>query len=176
MHEKIKQLQQGKIWGAFNIAIRFLLIFCSIASVVLIFSAVIARYVFHRDIYGIEEIILTIAFWLYFAGSVSGSMEDSHIKADILDVYVSNHRVKYLLKAVAKLVEVIVYIVFSKWAINLFMLNLQRMPRTTGLKIPLVAAQVPIAAGFVLMTLFAFYYGLLYLTQVKQEKPLKGEG
>ncbi len=164
MYEKLEKFKDGAIWKIIQKIVNFLMICCGISVVVLIFSAVIARYFFKTDIYGVEEIILTVAFWLYFAGSINGSMEDSHIKADLMDVYITNHRIKYIIKSFAKLIESVVYLVVSGWAINLFAMNLERMPRTTGLKIPIALAQFPIAAGFVFMVLFALYYCLLYFS------------
>ena len=37
------------------------------------------RYVFASEFYGAEELILAIAFWMYFIGAYIATHEDSHI-------------------------------------------------------------------------------------------------
>ena len=41
------------------------------------------RYVFASEFYGAEELILAIAFWMYFIGAYIATHEDSHISADL---------------------------------------------------------------------------------------------
>ncbi|MEG0378035.1 MAG: TRAP transporter small permease subunit [Eubacterium sp.] len=165
MFEKLMSFQDSLFWRGIKFVQNILLSVCSLAAVFAIFLTVVMRYIFSSDLYGMEEIILVIAFWLYFVGGSRGSLEDTHIKADLVDVFVKNTRVMYLIKGFAKLVETVVYLLFSKWAISLFFLNLSRMPKTPGLKIPYVVSQFPIALGFVLMCFFAGYYCLLFFSK-----------
>ena len=174
MYEKLLLCQESKLWNAFMFIVKLFSILSGAGACLLIFSAAVARYIFHSDIYGVEEVILALAFWLYFWGAVRGSSEDSHIKADLLDVYLTNHRVKYLIKTFAKVIEFAVYCFFSKWAVDLIITNIERMPRTTGLKIPFLVAQAPIAIGIILMAVLAFYYIALYLSYSMKNVPRVG--
>ena len=77
------------------------------------------------------------------------------------------------LKALAKLVEGVIFSVSAVLSFNLVLLNLDRMPRTVALKIPLIVAQIPIAIGFAGMAFFAFYYALFFITDTEGNGEMK---
>ncbi len=158
MYEKVKNFQNSKFWKLGEKLNGLLLMFFGIGATAVIFSAVIARYIFHLDIYGNEEIILILAWWLYFIGAMNGSMEDSQIKAEMMDIFLKNRIVLMKIKGIAKIIEGIVFAASSVLSINLVKLNMIKMPKTTALKIPFTVAQFPIALGFIFMAFYAFYY------------------
>ncbi len=162
MLDKLTEFQNSKVWKTTDKIQSAILFLCSVLITITIFMTVIMRYVFKTDLYGVEEIILVIAFWLYFIGGARGSMEDSHIKADILDVIIQKDKLKYGMKSFAKAVESFVLIVFTKMSIDLVLLNIQRMPKTPGLKIPYVVTQFSIALGFFMMSLYTIYHCLVF--------------
>ncbi len=170
MYDKLVKIQESGIWRVIDKINGILLSICGVLAVVTIFANVIARYIFKTDIYGMEEIILVIAFWLYFIGGSNASMENSHIKADLVDVFVKNKVKMYTINGMAKLVEFITMAVLSAWSIDLVVLNAIRMPKTPGLKIPFIVSQIPIAIGFVIMTIFAAYYCLLFFSHAAKIK------
>lgn len=173
MYEKINAIKYSKIWKAAESIFSVLLMIFAIGATGVIFASVIARYILKVDVYGGEEIILMIAWWLYFVGGMYGSMEDSQIKAEMMDIFVKNHKVLTKIKAVAKFLEFIVFAASGVLSIGLVKLNIIQMPKTTALKIPFIVAQIPIAIGFLFMALFALYYALLFFfdnrTEVEEE-------
>ena len=54
-----------------------------VASIVL---TVILRYIFKTDLYGLEEIVVIFAFWLYFMGVLRQLHRDPHT-ADLVSVF-----------------------------------------------------------------------------------------
>lgn len=140
------------------IVVKSIMIFCNIITAGLLVCATILRYVFDSNLYGVDEIILLFAFWLYFFGSVYGSYENSHIKADIVTVYVKNIRVKDFITLIAQAVVIMVNLVFVFWAWEYFMWGLERMPHSTALRIPLVIPQSAIFFGLVLMAVYHIVY------------------
>ena len=175
MYEKVKNFQNGKFWR-FSEKLNGILLMCfGVAATAVIFGAVVARYILHKDIYGNEEIILLIAWWLYFIGAMNGSMENSQIKAEMMDIFVKNHRVLMKIKASAKFIEGVVFAASALLSVNLVQLNLIKMPKTTALKIPLAVSQVPIAIGFVFMAFYAFYYALLFISDKRTEEEVRKE-
>ncbi len=131
-------------------------LFASGASIVLaMLATVLMRYVFQTDLFGIEEIILTVAIWFYFLGGANGSMEDSQISADIVNVAIKSATLKWGIKLFARLVEVVVLVFFMIMTFQLLITNFIRFPTTQGLKIPYVVPQMAIMVGFVLMFLYA---------------------
>jgi TRAP-type C4-dicarboxylate transport system permease small subunit len=127
-------------------------LFISGAVIVLAMVAtVLMRYVFKTDLFGMEEIILTVVVWFYFFGGVNGSMEDSQISADIISTLVKNKKVKWVFKIIARIVEIIAIVFFIILSFQLLAVNFKRMPTTQGLKIPYVVPQMAIFIGFTLM-------------------------
>lgn len=158
---RVERLKSSLIWKNLEKIQRIILIICSILAVGIIVAAVVMRYIFGTDLYGMEEIIVIVAFWLYFIGGAFGSFEKSHIKADIVSVYVKNERIKSALQLIASLVETTVAIILTSWAYNYFIWGLEKGAKSPGLSIPLVVSQSAIFFGLALMT----FYFLVYLIE-----------
>lgn len=130
-------------------------IFLSGAIILLAMVAmVLLRYVFHMNLFGMDEIILCFVFWFYFFGGVNGSMEDSQIRADVVSVMIKSEKVKWGLRIFTRLIEIGVLCFLVAMSIGLFLTNCQRMPTTQGLKIPYIIPQFAIVVGFLLMLLY----------------------
>ena len=69
--------------------LRFVLIFTGIAIVLLVTYYVITRYLLGTNFSGFEELCILIVVWMYFFGAANASREQSHISADMLDLFVS---------------------------------------------------------------------------------------
>ncbi len=59
---------------------RALLVLSSLFVVLIMCVTVLLRYVFKSDLFGMEEIVVIAAFWLYFMGSSYGVYDQSHVK------------------------------------------------------------------------------------------------
>ena len=138
--------------------VKYIMVLCSVASTCCIVIAVVLRYIFKLNFYGSDEIILAFAFWLYFMGAVYGSYENSHIKADLITVYVKNIRIKDFIDLISQAVMIVVNLILITWAWDYFMWGLQKMPLTTGLKIPLVIPQSAVFFGLLLMGFYHIVY------------------
>lgn len=158
MEARKKTLPETAFWKILLSVERALMATCSVMVTLLIVISVIMRYIFKSNFYGSEEIILVFAFWLYFLGAVHGSYENSHIKADLLNVYLPNPRVKEAVALTAMAVTTTVNIIITKWAFDYMVWGFTKMPKTTGLKIPLVVPQSAIFVGLVLMAFYHIYY------------------
>jgi len=170
MFNKVADFQNSKCWkivygivgGLTSVVAAFLTLF--------VFITVISRYVFKSDIFGSEEIILLFTWWMYFIGGIGGSIEDSQIKADMIDVLVSNKIIVDICKGIAGILEFIVFVLCGILAANLVATNLVKMPVTTGLRIPMVCLQIPLVIGFFGMALYGLYWGLYYITRSSYRK------
>ena len=120
--------------------------------------AVIKRYFFKGNLYGSDEIIMLFAFWLYFMGAVYGSYEDSHIKADLLNVYIRNMRCKDGLALISQALTVLVNTIVLVWAAKYFSGEIAKWGLSTSLKIPLVIPKASVFFGFLLMEFYHVYY------------------
>ena len=175
MLKKIEDFQKGKLWCGVDKFVSALISLAGIALTAVIFVVVIARYVFKTDIFGSEEIILLLAWWLYFMGGIGASQENSHISADMVDEFCSNKVIVEMTKGIAKALEAIVFFLCTYMSVLLLMTNIQKWPVSTGLKIPYVAAQAPIVIGFFGMAGFAVYWSMFYISKALHDRKNGGE-
>ena len=57
---------------------------------VAIFVQIILRYIFHAPLFGIEEIVILTAAWLYFIGVAYTTKTEGHVKVDIINLFSKN--------------------------------------------------------------------------------------
>lgn len=138
----IKNIHQGLLVAAISIVLIVMII------------TVVLRYIFKTDLYGAEEILLIAALWLYFMGGISGSMENSQIKADVFVFLVKNLLVKGIVNIITTLIEFVVLVFLCVMTLKLLSINFDLMPTTSALKIPLVVSQLSIIVGFLFMALY----------------------
>lgn len=150
-------------WKILLALVKYVMILCSIVSTGVIIYSVVLRYIFKGNFYGSDEVILMFAFWLYFMGAVYGSYENSHIKADLLTVYVKNIRTKDFINLIAQVIMIVVNLILITWAWDYFLWGLAKMPLSTGLKIPLVIPQSAVFFGLLLM---AFYHIVHFIRNI----------
>ena len=172
-------LTQTLFWRALRFTVKWLMIIGSVVSTVCMVYAVIKRYIFSGNFYGSDEIIMLFAFWLYFMGAVYGSYEDSHIKADLLNVYIKNMRIKDGLAILAQFCTVVVNTIVLMWAFKYFCGEISKWGLSTSLKIPLVIPKSAVFFGFLLMEFYHVYYLQhnlrLYLKQGCYTQPRPGD-
>lgn len=134
-------------------------------------ATVLLRYVFKMNLFGMDEIILCFVFWFYFFGGVNGSMEDSHIRADVIGTFIKNPNILWGLRLVTRIIEIAVQVFLIWLSVELFLTNCRRMPVTQGLKIPYIVPQFAIVVGFILM----FLYNVAHLLYSIAHKPQEAD-
>ena len=170
MYKKLKDFQKSGIWRGVDGFNSILVSVAGVCLTAMIFATVVARYVFKRDIFGSEEIIMFFAWWLYFIGGIGGSQEDSHIKADMIEVFCSNKFIVDFCRGLAKALESFVFFLAAYMTYLMLQTNFKRWPVTTALKIPYVATQIPIFIGFIGMAVFAIYWSLFFFARAFEYK------
>lgn len=158
MASKHFDLTQTAFWNILQNVVKVVMIIGSVASTGLMVYSVILRYVFKGNFYGSDEVIMLFAFWLYFMGAVYGSYENSHIKADLLNVYIKNLRSKDAVALVAQVLTIVVNTIVLMWAWKYFQMELTKWGLSTALKIPLVIPKSAVFFGFLLMEFYHIYY------------------
>lgn len=150
----------NKIWGSkaesgLRKVYQFLIFLSGLGILLCMMATVLLRYVFKMDLYGVDEIILTIVFWFYFFGGINGSFEDSQVRADVVGtLFKKNKKLQYYLRIVTRIIEIIALVFLLVMSIELLITNFHRMPVTTGLKIPYLIPQFGVAIGFLLMLFY----------------------
>ena len=151
-------LTQSLAWKGLSEVIRWLMIACSVISTGCMVYSVVLRYVFKGNFYGSDEVIMLFAFWLYFMGAVYGSYENSHIKADLLNVYIKNMRKKDAVALLGQFLTIVVNTIVLVWAIRYFGAEIAKGGLSTALKIPLVIPKSAVFFGFLLMEFYHVVY------------------
>ncbi len=151
---------RNPVWEILLKIQRFILISCSLFVVLSIGTAVVLRYVFKTDLYGLEEIVVIFAFWLYFTGGAYGSYTRTHITADLVSVYVPEGLFKAALTAFSSAVTFGLSSLFTWWGYDFFMFGIQMGARTPVWRIPQVVSYTAVFLGLFMMS-FYFFFDLL---------------
>ena len=147
----LKKLDRYIEWTA-----NWCVIFSSIAVCAMIFIGAIARYIFHSDFFGSEELILLAAFWLYFIGNALAAKHNTLIKAEMLDMFIKNKKILGLSNILKYLISLSVAAVASVWAIQYLMWNININMRSNVFRFPVYITVIPIAISFIAWTIYCF--------------------
>ena len=117
--------------------------------VVLIFTQVWLRYVFHVPMLWVEEIAVTPAFWVYMMGAAYAVYERSHISVDIVGITVHNPKRRLIIKFIASLITLGLAMLFVWWGYQFFVSDLALKMETATLRYPMIYGRCSIffAAG-----------------------------
>src|SRR5690625_544581 len=152
-----EKLEKSLFWSSLTKLLRFGLIVSSILVTLITFASVIAR-AFNINLLGYEEILIICAFWLYMIGSVYGSYERSHIKADIVIMMMNEGKLKDLTAIIRDTLNVILGIIFFLWALQLAQWNLENGQLTPVWRIPVLVSQSSLVFGLGVGSLYHLVY------------------
>ena len=140
----------------------------SIALTIMIGVCVFVRYIIHSDIYGSDEIITMLALWLYWIGAAYGSYEDTHITADMTDLFIKDPKKKRIVRIIVKGITAVVGFFLAYWGVGKYLVfNIKNFGYTTALKMPTLLTTASISIGLFLM----FIYSVYYFIKVLNSKP-----
>lgn len=131
----------------------YLLVITGTAVCVLIAINAICRYL-AINFFGAEEIILLIAFWLYFIGSISAARDDTHINANMLSLFTHNQTVLSVIAVIKTSLSLLVALMASSWSLQYLSFLLSHGAKTNIFKLPVVIAVFPIALSFAMWSIY----------------------
>ena len=149
-----------KIWDFLLVIERAIMIIASIGVVLLIFISVIMRYLLESSFNGMEELIILVAFWIYFIGASYGSYEGSQITADILSVFIKNEKGKLTVALIRDVITTVILFAASYCAVELMIYTLEAGAVTSVLKIPMMVVYTPIIVGIFLMNFYTLAHAV----------------
>lgn len=129
---------------------------CTVAG--LQFVQVITRYILEIPVMGLEEITVYPTLWLYVAGSVNASRENTQIKANVLQIFLTKERSKIAVAAIADFVSIGISGWLTWWAFDFFRYSLRVWRESPTLYIPTFFADCALFVGLALMTVYAVYH------------------
>lgn len=134
--------------------IKPIVVVLSFSIAVLLTYGIFTRSVLNKPVFGLEELVLFGAMWLYMLGAALASRERSHLSADFMQVIFKNPRVIHSTHIVASLISLFMAIMFSTWSYELVHWAVEKGQTTTALKLPWYLSQ---SSLFVASILFIFY-------------------
>lgn len=146
---------------------------CSLFIAVAFSLVVIVRYIFHADLFAYEEIVLPIAFVLYFIGAARASHDDTHIKADLVLEGFKKHRSRLAYQIFIFCVEGLIALIFTCLALKMFIAEFAKYPsmsKSMVYQIPLAAPRFFIFVGFLLMSLHSFVHAYRHIFLLRSSR------
>ena len=157
----------------FNLFMEIILIVTSAVIITLITYYVITRYLLGLNFNGFEEIAILIIVWMYFIGSANASREQSHISADMLDLFIKKFKVKKGLQLFYRFVGMGVLCFMIYLSIDFMSFNAERHVATIIFKWPMYIYHFSMVLGFCLMLFYDICHTVNAILEYK--KVLRGE-
>jgi len=157
--KRVMPIENSMIWRGTTRVMRTVLIISGACLILLVGMSVFLRYVLHSTFVGTDDLIILFSIWLYWMGGAYGSYENSHISADLTNVFIKSDKLKKYVNIVVKLITAIIAGVFAYWSIFKYALwNFQAGTVTTGLRIPYLTSNIALTICLCLMFVYAVYH------------------
>ncbi|TCP44221.1 TRAP transporter small permease [Rhodovulum marinum] len=115
------------------------------------FVQVITRYVLEIPVMGLEETMLYPTLWLYILGAVNASRENSHIRANVLEIFLSTRLQHIVLAILGEIISLIVGFWLLYWAWDFTRYSWRVWKESPTLYIPTFYSDVALVVGLALM-------------------------
>ncbi|MCL2436726.1 MAG: TRAP transporter small permease subunit [Clostridiales bacterium] len=165
----MKSIEKTLFWKSISWVQRTVLGIASICIMMIVVINVFARYVLNIGIFGLEEMIVIIAMWMYWTGGIVATAENQHIKGDMLDMFIKSKNVKKTIGLVAHSLTVAALALFAWWGVEWGLWNLQMGQRTPGLRWLMIWSQIPLVISFVMMFLYSVYHLIRAIFPMKED-------
>lgn len=143
-----------RLWyGALRLQ-RAVLALSAVILTLVIFTQVVARYLFQTAIFGLEEVAVYLAVWFYFLGGAMGASERGHISASLTDVLVKNETTQLAIKTFSLLLTSLVCTWMVVWSWDLTSWSLKMGMMSTDVNIPIGYVHLAMPVGLGLMTIY----------------------
>ena len=115
------------------------------------FVQVITRYVLQVPVMGLEETMLYPTLWLYMLGAVNASRENTHIRANVLEIFLKTPRQHTVLAIVGEVLSLIIGLWLLYWAWDFTRYSWRVWKESPTLYIPTFFADIALFTGLALM-------------------------
>lgn len=122
------------------------------------FVQVITRYVVQAPVMGLEETVMFPTLWLYILGAVSASRDNTHIRANVLEIFLKTPLQHTVLAIIGEIVSLVVgfWLLYWAWDYTRYAWRVWRESPT--LYIPTFYADVALFTGLALMIVYTFLH------------------
>lgn len=116
---------------------------------------VLFRYILRTDLFGLDEVELLLAFWIYFIGGAFGARYGVQIKADFTGFLLSRYpRLRLGAQILGRAIAVLIGCVFAYWGIDFIVDSYNAGGRTPILMLPVWVARLPVCIGTTMVALY----------------------
>lgn len=161
--------RKSKFWNILIKIQRVILFLTSLLVTLVISSGAIMRYIFKVDFYGIEDITLVIAFFMYFTGGMYASYSKTHITAEVIPNHIKNKRSRNKLLIFKSLFTVVLSWLFTYWGFSMIKWTFLQGGKTATLNIPLTIPQGMVFIGFFFMSFYFTVYAIEDILNYKKD-------
>jgi len=141
----------------------------------IVVTNVFARYVLNIGIFGIEEMIVIIAMWMYWTGGIVATAENAHIKGDMIDIFIKSEKIKKTIVYIAHILTIGALALFAWWVLEWTQWNIGMGQRTPGLRWLMIWSQIPLTISFCMMFLYSIYHFIRTIFPMKEDEPAEDE-
>ncbi|TMV03395.1 TRAP transporter small permease subunit [Ruegeria sediminis] len=122
------------------------------------FVQVITRYVLQVPVMGLEETMLYPTVWLYMLGAVNASRENTHIRANVLEIFLTTERQHTVLAIIGEIISLIVGLWLLSWAWDYTRYAWRVWKESPTLYIPTFYSDVALVIGMTLMMIYTAWH------------------
>lgn len=138
------------------------------------FVQVITRYVLQIPVMGLEETMAYPALWLYILGSVNASRENTHIRANVLEIFLKTERGHIVLAIISEAISLVVGLWLLTWAWDFTRYAWRVWKESPTLYIPTFYADVALMLGLGLMMIYTAYHLVGHINDLRNNNSEAG--
>lgn len=127
-------------------------------------AAIVSRQVFKNPLLGMEEIIVVSGFWFYMVGVTLAASERSHLRVEVIPMFVRNKRVVAVIEVFLSVLALFLAGVILYWCFDLLAWSIKKHDILPATKLP---SYVPQSSFPLAMTLLAAYFARDLLRDIK---------
>ena len=131
------------------------------------FVQVITRYVLQIPVMGLEETMAYPTVWLYLLGAVNASRENTHIRANVLEIALKTPRQHTILAIVGEVISLVVGGWLLVWAWDFTRYSWRVWRESPTLYIPTFYADIALVLGIFLMMFYTVAHFIRHLRDLK---------
>ena len=132
----------------------FMAVGLSLIVACLMVFEVLTRYLLGEPLFGLEEIVLISVMWLYMVGASLACRERSHLKADMVGLFIKNQRILQGIQVLTTAISLVMALYITQWAFSLTAFSFSRGQITPVFEIPWYISQAGILFGGVMFSVY----------------------
>lgn len=122
------------------------------------FVQVITRYVLEIPVMGLEESLLYPTLWLYVLGAVNASRENTHIRANVLEIFLKTPRQFAVLAIIGEVLSLVIGCWLTYWAWDFTKYSWRVWKESPTLYIPTFYVDVALVIGLTVMMAYTAWH------------------